>query len=186
MIVLLVGLALLVGAPSWTHAGDYSIVRGTDGPYSSSISGIPINSGSTLVRESILFNDPTCPVTIASHNTDITYNSRSRSFRFSARTAVDITKPIVAIKVSSILYDAFGDHMKNLGNTQIKDFGPGAADLHAEWRASERDVADFLTTVTYVSRVRMADGSQWIFNRENLDRALSTLHLEKRIADSKR
>ena len=44
-----------------TLAADYNIERQADGPFSFTISGVEINEGSSMTRESILFNDPKCP-----------------------------------------------------------------------------------------------------------------------------
>ena len=167
--------------PAWVLAADYNIDRQKDGPFAFSISGVKINEGSTLTRESILFNDPTCPIKIRSHRTQIIY--KDRGFRFAAQTSVDIEGPVVAIQVRTSLYDVFGQHMHNLGNTKPKDFGPGQFTISGEWRARENDVNDLLTTVTYVARVRLDDGSQWIFNADNLQLALSSLALEQKIED---
>ena len=173
--------AILYLMPVWVCAADYNIERQPDGPFAFAISGVWINEGSTLTRESILFNDPTCPIKVQSHTTKITY--KDRGFRFSARTSIDIKQPIVAVQVRTLLYDVFGQHMKNLGNTEVKDFTPSQSTIDGEWRAYNNEVSDLLTTVTYVARVRLADGSQWIFNEENLLVALTTLNLEQKIGD---
>ena len=172
---------VLLFMPVWVRAADYNIERQPDGPFAFTLLGVTVNEGSTLTRESILFNDPTCPVKILSHTTRIIF--KDRNFRFEAQTSIDVKNPIVAIQVSTLLYDIFGEHMKNLGNTEVKDFSPGQSRLDGEWRAYENDVGKFLTTITYVARVRLADGSQWIFNADNLLLALSSLNLEQKIGD---
>lgn len=165
------------------NAGNYDIERMPDGPFAFSISGVKINEGSTLSRESILFNDPSCPVSLGAHATIIVY--KDRGFRFSGVTDIDVRRQIVAVQVRTILYDIFGKHMKNLANTNPKDFPPGPAKLEGEWRASDNDITELLTTVTYVARVRLADGSQWVFDQENLHLALKGLNLEQKIGEQK-
>ncbi len=130
-----VAIALLL-LPVWVFAADYNIDRQQDGPFAFTISGVKINEGSSLIRESVLFNDPTCPVKIRSHTTGIIY--KDRGFRFAARTSIDVESPIVALQVRTILYDVFGQHMHNLGNAEPKDFGLGQATISGEWRARER------------------------------------------------
>lgn len=174
-------LAVLVSMPVFALAADYQIDRHSDGPFTFTISGVQINEGSTLERENILFNDPQCPVEVISHTTKITY--KDRGFRFSSRTSVKIANPIVALEVRTGLYDIFGQHMHNLGNTEVRDFGDSQFTIEGEWRASENDVADLLTTVTFVSRARFVDGSQWVFDADNLQLALLTLALEQTIGD---
>lgn len=177
-------LLLLLLVPVFVSAGSYNIDRHQDGPFAFSISGIRINDGSTLTRESILFNDPTCPVSVKSHSTKIIY--KDRGFRFSGVTAIEARSPIVAVQVRTILYDVFGQHMKILANTESKDLSPGPSKLEAEWRAYEDDVTRLLTTVTYVARVRHADGTQWIFDKDNLQLALKSLNLEHKIGDQEK
>jgi hypothetical protein len=161
------------------RAAEYEISRNPDGPFSFSISGVALNEGSSLVRESILFNEPSSPVKISSHSTKIIYTDRT--FRFAGNTVIQVSAPIVAIEVRSSLYDAFGQHMKNLSNVEVRDFGAGNAVLDGEWRAFDNEVSEMLTAVTYVARARFADGTQWIFDIDNLQLALSTLDLEQEI-----
>ena len=170
----------LVFAVSVSAQG-YEIERMEDGPFSFSISGVTINEGSALTRESILFNDPASPVELNSHSMEIIY--KDRSFRFSGTTELNVKRSIVAIQVRTILYDVFGQHMKNLANTEPKDFGEGVAGVNGEWRAFENDVSEMLTTVTYVARVRLSDGTQWVYDADNLQLALSTLDLEQKIGE---
>ncbi len=171
---------LLIFSGNAFSAG-YDIKRSDDGPFSFSISGIKLNEGSTLKRESILFNDKTCPVKILSHSTSILY--KDRGFRFSGKTKINVKKKIKAINIRTILFDIFGQHISNLSNTEAKDFSVGEASVNGAWRASENDIIELLTSVTYVSRVRYEDGTQWISNKDNLQLALSSLHLEKKIGE---
>jgi hypothetical protein len=166
------------------NAADYKIDRQPDGPFAFTISGVKLNEESTLTRESILFNEPTCPVSVDSHTTKISY--KDRGFRFLGKTGIQVKNPIVAVQVRTILYDVFGQHMMNLSNAEPKDFSIGASTLDGEWRASDQDVSELLTTVTYVARVRLLDGTQWVFNADNLQLALSTLKLEQKIGDQEK
>lgn len=162
-------------------AADYNIKRVPDGPFSFSISGIKLNKGSTLQRESILFNDPSCPIILTSHKINFKY--MDRGFKFNGTTVLEVKRNVRAIQVRTILYDIFGRHMKNLANTEPKDFSPGHNTITGIWRASENDISEFLTSVTYVARVRFEDGTQWVFNADNLQLALSSLKLEKKIGE---
>jgi hypothetical protein len=166
---------------SVSYAQDYEIKRVNDGPFSFSISGIKLNEGSSLMRESILFNDPLCPVQLSMHTTSIKY--KDRGFRFAGKTKFSVAKDIRAVELQTLLYDVFGQHLKNLTNREVRDFPAGPAEAEGEWRASDNDVSTLLTTVTFVVRVRFVDGSQWIHNLDNLQLALSSLHLEKEFGD---
>ena len=135
-----------------------------------------------MKRESILFNDPSCPIVLTGYSTKIIY--KDRRLRFSARTKVDAKSEVQAVQIRTIQYDVFGLHMQNLANTEPVDFAVGPRTITGEWRASENDVTELLTTVTYIARVRLADGTQWVFNTDNLQLALSSLNLENKIDDS--
>lgn len=178
----LVLISICLAFAAVANAQNYEIERASDGPFSFSISGVKINEGSTLTRESILFNDPSSPVEIKSHSMEIIY--KDRGFRFSGNTELDVKRSIVAIQVRTILYDVFGQHMKNLANTAPKDFTAGTSKIDAEWRAFENDVSEMLTTVTYVARARLSDGTQWVFDADNLQLALSSLDLEQKIGEA--
>lgn len=164
-----------------TYAANYDIERTSDGPFSFEIMGTKLNEGSSLQRESILFNNKTSPVKLLSHTMKVKYNDRG--FRFAGTTKAKIGEKIKALQIRTIQYDIFGRHMKNLANTQPKDFAAGEITIDGEWRASEHEIAEFLTSVTYVARVRFGDGTQWTFNSDNLQMALSTLRLEQKIGE---
>ncbi|MEQ9280617.1 MAG: hypothetical protein RLN83_14070 [Balneola sp.] len=162
-------------------AQQYEIIREADSPFSFSIRGIDLNEGSSLDRESIILNDPSSPVQINSHSMEITYVDRS--FRFGASTSILVDQPITGVQLRTIQYDAFGQHMQNLGNIEIKDFNSGSATVSAEWRAREEYISRFLTSVTYVARVRFEDGTQWVYDENELIAALRSLNLEQKIGE---
>ena len=130
--ILFVSIFLSVGS---AFAQQYKINRESDSPFSFSIRGVELNEGSSLNRESILLNDPNSPVQITSHSMEITYVDRG--FRFGASTSISVDQSITGLQLRTIQYDAFGQHIQNLGNTEIKDFSPGNADVSAIWRARE-------------------------------------------------
>jgi hypothetical protein len=94
---------------------------------------------------------------------------------------ITISQTVMAMEVRHILFDVFGQHLGNLANKEAQDFGAGTATLDGTWKLYDDNAARLLTTVTYVARVRLADGTQWVVNRDNLTAALETLHLEKKI-----
>jgi len=172
---------LLLIISSNTFSAGYDIKRFDDGSFSFSILGMKLNEGSTLKRESILFNDKTSPVTLISHSMSVVY--KDRRFRFSGKTKINVKKKIQAINIRTILFNIFGQHMSNLSNTEAKDFSVGENLVNGKWRASDSDITELLTSVTYIARVRYEDGTQWVSNRDNLQLALSSLHLEKKIGE---
>ena len=167
--------------PVLALGADYSINRYEDGPFSFSLNNITFNEGSSLMREGILFNEPTCPVKIEYRGMRILYEDRS--FIHSGETTLNVESEIVALEIRTALYDVFGRHIKNLANVEVKDFDPGRSLVSGEWRAFDNEITRLLTTVTYVTRVRLNDGSQWVFDPDDLLLALSSLELEQKIGE---
>lgn len=162
----------------------YDIKREPEGPFAFKILGIELNKGSSLQRESVLFNDPSCPIQLAKNAMSFSYEDRR--LRISSATLLSIDKPVMALEVRHILFDVFGGHMNNLSNLEARDYAPGPVPLSATWNLfGENDASELLTTVTYVARVRLPDGTQWVFNSDNLTQALGSLHLEKKIEGDK-
>ena len=161
-------------------AQQYDITRSFDGPFSFSTRGVDMNEGSSLIRESILLNDPSSPVQITSHSMEIAHVSR---YFFTATTGITVDQPISGIQLRTIQYDAFGQHLQNLENTKIKDFNTGNTTISASWRAPDAHISRFLTSVTYVGRVRLEDGTQWVYDQDELIAALRSLNLEQKIGE---
>ena len=165
----------------------YDIKRDTEGPFKFNFYGVEINKGSSLQRESILFNDPTCPVQLSKNSMTFVHGIQGGGrMQIAADTELSFGQPIMAIEVRHILFDVFGRHMKNLSNLEVRDRQVGPTSMTATWNLfDENDATELLTTVTYVARARLADGTQWVFNTDNLTLALGTLHLEKKIESEK-
>lgn len=177
----LVFVAMLGGWASAAQAA-YEVKRVGDGNFTLDISGIKINDGSSLKRETVLLNNPASTVEVVSGSLSFTY--AEHGFRFTGKTTAKITKPIKAIQIRHAVYDVFGKHMTNLANTEAKDYAPGEAKFDGEWRASEEYVTEALTNVVYVSRVRFDDGTQWVADFAEIGVQLEKLQLEK-LADPK-
>lgn len=172
---------LLLVFVSTTIADDaedtYQIDRLEDSSFNLKINGISINEGSSLMRESILLNDSTCPIQLNAFATKVVYEDRW--FRYKSTMMAEAKAEIHAFKVVTVHYDIFGQHIRNYANTDVKDYAKGAFKSTPEWRASESEITTMLTTVTFVSRVRYADGTQWVYDEGKLHAALSSLKLER-------
>lgn len=161
---------------------EYEISHTPDGPFAARISGVMINEGSTLQRESILLNVPSSPVRI--HAAELSFSYRDRRFRYEITTQLEASVLVRALEVRHILYDVFGDHMHNLSNTESVDISPGAIELDGTWNMfQENDLTEHLTTVTYVARARLEDGSVWNADINAISDALESLDLDREIDD---
>ena len=139
-----------------------------------------IHEDSTLKTERILLNNPTDnSVQLMFQTLETRCDSAGRGFVFGGTTALEVQRGIKAIEVRTIVYDVFGEHLKTLSNYEARDFLPGEETyfLIGTWRAADADVAGFLTSVTYVARIRFEDGLQWKFDRDKLEQELSGLGL---------
>lgn len=175
---LVMSAAVMSGAVS----AAYVVKRSDDGNFAFSISGININEGSTLKRETILLNNSASTVEITSGN--LSFDYKDRGFVFTGKTGVKFTKPVKAIEVRHAVYDVFGKHVTNLSNTNAKDYGVSDVTLDGEWRASDNYVSEVLTNVVYVARVRFNDGTQWVADWSDVSLEMAKLKLEK-LADPK-
>lgn len=174
----------LLAASTSALAAPYEIKRESEGPFTFKMFGVEMNKGSSLQRESVLFNDPSCPLQLSKNG--MTFEYKDRRLQISADTEISVSQSVMALEVRHILFDVFGRHMKNLANLEAKDFPASPASLKGTWNLfGENAASELLTTVTYVARVRLSDGTQWVFNSDNLATALGTLHLEKKIDEDK-
>lgn len=165
-------------------AGDYAVARAPDAPFAfTSIFGGTFNKGSSLIRESIVLNDPDCPVQIATVSTR--FELAKSNFALASATAFALRAPVAAISIRHATYDVFGQHMETLAGTDVSDRGAGAHVREARWNALGDLIPEMLTTVTYVARVRLSDGTVWSYDEARLLAALRRLGLDARIGDSR-
>jgi hypothetical protein len=177
-------LATLIAISAPALSAPYEVKREVEGPFTFKLFGVDLNKGSSLQRESVLFNDPSCPVLVVKNA--MTFDYADRQLRISSATELVLSQAVTALELRHILFDVFGQHMRNLSNTEAKDFSLGPSSLKGTWNLfDDNATSELLTTVTYISRVRLPDGTQWVFNSDNLTAALGTLHLEKKIEDEK-
>ena len=163
-----------------SSAQQYQVNRASDGSFATKIIGIPFNQGSSLQRERILLNIPSSPVQITA--TSLTYDYKERGFQYKVRTTFQTQQPIAAVELRYLLYDLFGDHLRNLSDTEAKDLTPGEHVVDGTWNVfRENDVGEHLTTVAFVAKVRYSDRKVWSFQLEPLAAALRSLNLEQKI-----
>ena len=72
--------------------------------------------------------------------------------------------------------------MQNLLNVEATDLSPGTHTLDGVWNTSrENDLSEHLTTVTYVARARLEDGTIWNADSIAIAAALESLDLDREI-----
>lgn len=175
-------LLMFCAAISFSGFASYEVTRVQDGDFSFSISGVQLNEGSSLKRETILLNHPGSTVQLTGSSLGFEY--KNRNFQINGETEFTLTKNIHAVEIRHALYDVFGKHIQNLSNREVKDMAPGPLKVDGTWRAQDSYVSRLLTNVTYVARVRFEDGTQWVADWEAVAIELGKLQLE-RLADPK-
>lgn len=176
-------LSLLIFSAA-SAAENYVVTRQNDAPIKFKDGTLEINENSSLLRESIILNTPSSPVQINSASMKILYYNSS--FRYRVETNVSTTASVSAVSIRHINYDVFGKHVVNLANIEIEDWQVGEHKTYGIWNAFGESSTNVLTTVTYISRVRLSDGTQWTFDEPQLLNALGSLRLEKLVGESKK
>jgi hypothetical protein len=133
------------------------------GPVTTSLGyGVTVTKDSSLHRQWFVTNDPSCPASLAAAGINTAYTSREYSFTPSG--TLTAKEPISAFEVRFMIFDVWGDHMKTLSGTELRDVAPGSPFQLAStgsWRAWENDVSDYLTSVGFIAHVRTAAGRAW-------------------------
>jgi hypothetical protein len=170
--VLLIAFASCTNAQVATRAGGATKLNVEEVSGGSNITklsyGIALNKGSSLQRRWFVVNDPSCPMTLtkAGINTGYESNSIGGDYNYVAAGAGSFSEKITAYEVRYLLFDVWGAHMQTLAAQDVSDRDQ-PVDLKASgtWRAwNENDVAQMLTVVSFVSRVRKADGTIWEYD----------------------
>ncbi len=141
--------------------------------------GIAVNKSSTLTRRWFTLNDNSCPVSLEGTGVKSIYKSeRSGSYSFVPVGTARAQKAIRAVDIVFAIFDVWGDRMRNLGFTQIIDIpGGGTVPFEGSWYASETDVSEFYTSVSFVDRVMLSDGSIWRAERKAIAAKLSEVQI---------
>lgn len=129
---------------------------------------IAVNDASTLHRTHYFVNDVSAPVTLTRVAVASRYVGRE-GYRFEQQGTMTVgPAPIQAIEILHMQFDVFGDHMRTLSHQEVRDYPAGeviSLGGHGTWYASENDVSQYLTSISYVLSVRRADGTVWHANR---------------------
>lgn len=139
--------------------------------------GIAVDKGSSLHRDWITVNDPLCPIQV-SGGIQTTFGSDRYSYRLSEHGKA--SQAVAAIELISVLFDAWGNHMRNLQFTEVTDRASGESITFPQdsWYAIEADVGSYLSSVTYVRYVRTSDGKIWSANVAAIAKKLAEIQLK--------
>lgn len=137
---------------------------------------LPMNKNSSLTRECITFNELTCPIKL--HNYIVSSEFYENKCSFKAKGDIEATELIVAYKIEHVVFDVFGEYIATLVSLEVSDISSLQADNFDLWFADKHQVKSFLTSVSYVSEVRKANGDIWKQNSAALELEFSNLKLK--------
>lgn len=164
---------------------EYEITRGSDGPFAFEVFMTDFNAGSSLEKESILLNLPEAPVQVISSTLafdDLPFGL-SGNHTYNVRSDVVAEEPVMAFEIRHSIYDVFGELMGNLSLPEVVDFPPGEREVRGRWSATSRAPYEHLTTVSYVYRARLVDGTVWEADITDIARAMLSLNLDSSVMD---
>ena len=135
-----------------------------------------INEGSSLRRSWVTLNDTECPLEIVEAMFPVKGNSGDFTVR--ATGHMRPREPISAFEIRILLFDVFGNHLKSLTTTMVKDYGAGdEVPLTGYWTIGMSDVQDLLTAVVFVANVRTQEGVVWQYSEEAIAKSYLQLDL---------
>ncbi len=153
--------ALILATP--VHSQTDTVLRGEGSPMNTQVVGsLRLNEDSNLNRRWIIVNDPALAAQLDGaryQGVRPTYSDSARGYQYWAMNRVEFSEPVVAIQINHILFDIWNSRVRTLRFDDVADHDEGAVGVRGEWPlVSEAEAARHLTTLSYVYRVRLADG----------------------------
>ena len=142
---------------------------------------IKVNENSSLQRSCLTFNDPSCPVQLSDAGIVSKYDTYDKDYEFTAQGSLSSGEQIAAIEIRFLLFDVFGEHIKTLSSTQVKDIVPNTSpniNTGGGWRAWENEIRGYLTSIAFVAQVRTSAGTVWRFNEKGISAEILKTHLK--------
>jgi len=140
-------------------------------------SGIKVNEGSSLHRTFVTINDISSPVQLQGSGIIVTFeNSR---YSFAGHGNASAAEALSAFEVRHVLFGMFGERIKTLSAEEVRDLEKASSFYlgHEEWNATEGQVSDLLTVVSFVASVRTASGRVWHCDLKKISEAIGQLNL---------
>lgn len=130
-----------------------------------------VNKNSSMNRTSFWVIDPGMPVNFE-HDPAIrtTYTSYS-GYELKSNPSIWANEEVVAIQFVYVLFDFFNEHLRSYRATQVYDYPSKVSFTHNSdfvWRATEHTVANYLTCVSFINRIRTKDGKVYKADRNKI------------------
>jgi hypothetical protein len=128
-------------------------------------SSIKVNDGSTIQREWVTVHDDSLPVKLDRPiGVKTVYVSGGRysrdGYQYNADYTITAEEDLAAVEVRFLLFDIWGNHVRNLSATEIVDIPAGVkTSFGGKWNvSSENEVSVFYASIAYIARVRTKSG----------------------------
>lgn len=147
------------------------------------IGTIKVNGGSSLNRRWFTVNDSSSPVALTAAGVKPVYNRGSSaasvgSYALVPSGAATARSAVKAVKIIFVIFNLWGDRMRNLALTEVMDIGTGGSvPFEGTWYASETDVQQLYTSLVFVDSVMLADGSIWRADKKTIAAKLDEVQL---------
>jgi hypothetical protein len=84
----------------------------------------------------------------------------SGGYEYEAHFSVLASESLSAIEIRFLTFDLWGEHVKTLSDTEIRDFNAGEeVELSPRWNIfSENECSEHYASITYIARVRTSTG----------------------------
>ncbi len=142
-----------------------------------SASGI-LNQGSSLKRRWLSVNDLSAPVQLNKSGLYPRFDEKEEIHVLMPVGTAQPTQAVSAVEIRYMLFDVWGEHLSTLTTTRMVDTST-TFDLRdgAGWPAWENEVAQLVTVVAFVARVRLENGQIWTYDPERLTSEIRSLGL---------
>ena len=143
-----------------------------------------LNQDSSLKRTWYVIDDPKAPAVLNHGGVSPRLDDKDMQQYFIAVATVSPRQLISAVEVRYVLFDVWGQHLKTFSLTELAD-----SSTHIDfrgsnkWSALESEASQLLTVVSFVARVRMADGAVWTFDADRMTSQVDDLGLNVAPAD---
>jgi hypothetical protein len=143
-----------------------TITRGSGGSIRTDLGhNIVVNKDSSLQREWITIHHDTIPADlVGTVGVRTIYEAGGRyssgGYHYKANYAVKANQELVAIEVRFLIFDIWGDLLRNLSATYVLDLKSGEIrNLDSRWNVfSENEVSQYYASLAYIAQVRTKSG----------------------------
>ncbi len=143
-----------------------------------------LNQESSLKRTWYVIDDPAAPAGLDRAGVFPHFDEKEKTQYLVPVGTVSPKEAISAVEVRYVLFDVWGDHLRTIAVTRLIDSSTHVELRQShEWLALDSEVAQLVSAVAFVARVRTADGDVWSYDANRLAARINGLGLNVGVAD---